>query len=171
MSRRLQSQNSKRIKNTDPVEDEQLPESGNDTFTLNSSTYSGDWKRFDGIIKRHGHGKFTSPNFTYEGEFEEDLFHGHGTLNFNDVLYVGDFFKGEINGNGEATFIDGSKYRGEWRNGRMHGIGTFITVDGQKWTGSWCHGNSTCPIFPQVQEEEEEIKDDSEDLRHHHWDK
>ncbi|KAH0785738.1 putative MORN repeat-containing protein [Histomonas meleagridis] len=166
MSRRLQSQNSKRAKSTEINEDEQLPESGNDTFTLNSSTYIGDWKRFDGVVKRHGYGKYTEPDFSYEGGFEEDLFSGHGILKYHDFLYEGDFLKGEMTGKGEAVFEDGSKYKGEWYNSRMHGIGTFITIDGSKWTGSWCHGNSTCPIFPQVQEEEEDIKslDESEEI-------
>jgi hypothetical protein len=147
------------------VEEEPLPESGHGTFVTSSGArYDGDWKRFDGVIKRHGRGEFATDEFTYDGDFQDDRFHGRGTLRWAaSNSYSGDFAWGAINGEGEMLFLDGSKYRGQWRNGRMHGIGTFTTVNDQRWTGQWCHGMSTCPIFPQVlppppQEEEEELQ-------------
>ena len=154
---------SKRGKN-EPVEEEPLPENGNDVFNLGGSKYEGEWKRFEGVVKRHGKGVFTTEQFTYEGDFEEDLFHGNGTLTTQEgTVYTGDFCRGQITGKGHITFVDGSEYTGQWRNGRMHGIGTFHTIDGQSWTGAWCHGMSACPIFPQAlpepteEEEEEEV--------------
>jgi hypothetical protein len=146
------------------VEKDPLPESGQGTFVTGSGArYDGDWKRFEGGIRRHGRGEFATDQFTYNGDFQEDRFHGRGTLRWAaGECYVGEFSQGDINGEGEMLFLDGSRYRGQWRSGRMHGVGTFMTVDNQRWTGQWCHGMSTCPIFPQVlppppQEEEEEF--------------
>jgi hypothetical protein len=154
----------KKGRSNEVVDEEPLPENGHDTFTSASGArYEGEWKRFEGVVKRHGKGEYTTDDFSYQGDFEEDLFHGHGTLAWqNGEAYGGEFAKGDINGQGEMAFLDGSRYIGQWRDGRMHGIGTFLTVDGKKWTGAWCHGMSTCPIFPQVlppppQEEEEEV--------------
>lgn len=136
---------------------------GVDAFTLGDAVYEGEWKSFNGVIKRHGKGVFTTEEFKYEGEFCEDEFHGHGILALTvGSLYQGQFVHGKMTGYGEMTFIDGSQYKGEWRNGRMHGIGTFITIEGQTWTGPWCHGMSACPLFPQLgaaweEEEEEEM--------------
>ena len=148
-------------RNLEPVETEPLPENGSDVFNLGNAKYEGEWKRFEGGIKRHGKGVFTTDEFTYEGDFENDLFHGKGKLTFHEgTVYIGDFVRGQINGEGDMTFLDGSRYKGQWRNGRMHGIGTFYTLDDQHWTGAWCHGMSSCPIFPQMladtNEEEEE---------------
>jgi hypothetical protein len=145
------------------VDEEPLPENGHDAFTLPSGTrYEGDWKRFETGIKRHGKGEFIAADFSYRGDFEDDLFHGNGELQYaSGLIYIGEFFRGNLHGLGDITFLDGSRYKGQWRNGRMHGIGTFSTVDGKQWTGPWCHGMSTCPIFPQLlpvtaEEEEEE---------------
>jgi hypothetical protein len=143
-------------------------EHGRDAFTSPSGArYEGDWKRFEGGIKRHGKGEFTTPDFSYAGDFEEDLFHGVGQLQYaSGLIYVGEFEHGSIHGEGEITFLDRSRYKGQWRNGRMHGIGTYYTIDGKQWTGQWCHGMSTCPIFPQLlpvsNEEEEEEQQEME---------
>ncbi|OHT02548.1 hypothetical protein TRFO_30276 [Tritrichomonas foetus] len=149
------------------VEEEPLPESGCDIFNAaNGGRYEGEWKRFDGVIKRHGHGVYSTEEIVYEGDFSEDVFHGDGVLKFTDgMCYQGQFKNGRINGEGEMLFLDGSRYKGQWRNGRMHGIGTYFTIDNQQWTGTWCHGMSSCPIFPQMipevneEEEEEEMQD------------
>lgn len=162
----------KKGKGNEVVEEEPLPENGNDKFNCSAGAkYEGEWKRFDGVIKRHGTGKFTTEEFVYEGEFSEDLFHGKGLLKYNTgSYYEGEFQNGKITGEGEVLFQDGSKYRGHWQDGRMHGIGTFITIDNQEWTGRWCHGMSNCPIFPQLvaeafEEEEEEETQDIQELQ------
>lgn len=153
----------KKGRNDQITEEEPLPENGHDIFTTQTGArYEGDWKRFEGVVKRHGKGEFKTEDFVYEGDFEEDLFHGHGILKYSEgSVYEGEFIHGQITGEGQMVFADNSIYRGQWRNGRMHGIGTFQTIDGQSWTGAWCHGMSTCPIFPQmipepVEEEEED---------------
>lgn len=146
-----------------PTEEEPLPENGNDTFhAANGATYTGDWKRFDNVLKRHGKGVFSAEQYTYTGDFDQDLFHGLGELKYSDgSCYVGEFEHGKITGTGQMTFADGSIYKGLWRDGRMHGLGTFYTILGEQWTGMWNNGMSHCPIFPQVipetvEEEEEE---------------
>ena len=146
-----------------PVEEEPLPETGSDQFTLpNGLKYVGEWKRFDNILKRHGHGVYTGEDFTYEGEFEEDLFNGHGEIKYNDgSSYSGEFRRGAITGKGKLIFADGSYYIGHFRDGKMHGIGTFYTIYGEQWRGMWNNGLSSASIFPQappepVYEEEEE---------------
>jgi hypothetical protein len=147
---------------TEASEEDSLPETGHDSFRMKSGIkYEGEWKRFDSGIKRHGHGEFSTPDFTYIGEFEEDQFHGEGEVQFSSgVLYVGAFSHGQINGEGDLTFVDGSRYKGQWRNGQMHGLGTYYTLDEKQWTGNWSNGMSECPIFhnlpPTVESEEDE---------------
>ena len=149
-------------------EEEPLPENGNNVFhTSNNGKYEGEWKRFDGVIKRHGKGIYSCPEFTYEGDFEEDQFHGIGVITFaNGRKYTGQFENGQITGDGEMIFEDQSIYNGQWYQGSMHGIGTFSTINGETWKGRWCHGMSTCPIFPQVLppqiEEEEDMGQEEE---------
>ena len=157
----------KRGKQVEVVEEDPLPDNGNDTFNCADGKYEGEWKKFDGVVKRHGLGKFTTEQFTYEGEFSEDLFNGKGVLKYQDGSYYdGEFSKGKICGKGEMLFPNGSRYDGQWYDGRMHGIGTFYTINNQQWSGYWCHGMSTCPIFPQIvpeknEEEEEEEENES----------
>ena len=65
------------------TEEEPLPESGTDTFSLpNGAKYVGEWKRFETGMKRHGKGTYTCEEFTYEGDFEEDLFNGQGQIKY-----------------------------------------------------------------------------------------
>ena len=81
----------------EPIEEEPLPENGNDVFNLAGAKYEGEWKRFEGVVKRHGKGVFTTEQFKYEGDFEEDLFHGSGTLSMQDgSVYTGEFCHGQI---------------------------------------------------------------------------
>lgn len=157
----------KRGKQAEVVEEDPLPDNGNDTFNSSDGKYEGEWKKIEGTIKRHGLGKFTTEQFTYEGEFSEDLFNGKGVLQYQDgSYYKGEFRNGKICGQGEMLFPNGSRYDGQWYDGRMHGIGTFYTKNNQQWSGYWCHGMSTCPIFPQIipklNEEEEEEEEDNE---------
>ena len=169
MSKKVSSVPAPKRGKTDQIDEEPLPEEGNDVFNARGFKYEGEWKRIDGVIKRHGHGVLTSDDFLYEGNFVEDLFDGQGILTFQDGRkYQGHFEKGVISGEGEMTFADQSRYIGEWYNGQMHGIGTFYTVMGDRWTGNWCHGMSTCPIFPQPkphQDEEEEEEEVAENMQ------
>ena len=153
-------------KNVEVVEEDPLPDNGNDTFNSLDLKYEGQWKKFYFVLKLHWLGKFTTEAFTYEGEFSEDLFNGKGVLKYADgSYYEGEFRKGQICGKGEMLFSNGSKYDGQWYDGRMHGIGTFYTVDYQQWTGYWCHGMSTCPIFPQIIPEQAEEEEEEEDMQ------
>lgn len=153
MKRGAAASQSRRGKNdTSHIEEEVLPESGNDTFHgQNNVKYVGEWKRFDGVLKRHGKGVLTTDEFVYDGNFEEDLFHGHGNIKFaNNNEYTGEFHRGSLTGKGVMVFSNKSKYSGQWRDGRMHGLGTFTNYKDEKWTGMWNNGQSVCPLFPQV---------------------
>ena len=156
-----------------PAEEEQLPETGFDTFSLpNGTKYVGEWKRFETGLKRHGHGVYTGEDFVYVGEFEEDLFNGQGEIKYNDgSSYKGDFRKGTITGKGKLIFADGSSYVGQFRDGKMHGLGTFRTIYGEQWRGMWNNGLSAASIFPQAppepvyeEEEEEAFFEEEEDM-------
>eukprot|EP01124_Arcella_intermedia_P013208 TRINITY_DN19627_c0_g1_i1.p1 TRINITY_DN19627_c0_g1~~TRINITY_DN19627_c0_g1_i1.p1 ORF type:complete len:942 (-),score=248.89 TRINITY_DN19627_c0_g1_i1:42-2687(-) len=141
---------------------------GEGTLTTKTGTYTGQWVAgrrkgkgklecasgdsyegdFDGD-KFHGHGIFKSTafNFTYEGEFVDNMRQGQGVLIRNGYTYSGlwesnlphgigketvesqgtyegTFFKGRKEGEGVYTSSDGNViYKGEWRNNLYHGLG------------------------------------------------
>eukprot|EP01083_Nonionella_stella_P209191 758538_1 len=104
----------------------------------------------------HGHGKFTSDSFSYQGNFEKgvqsgkgketlangDVFKGHfgttGKFQKGKVAYTnGDIFRGEWNG-GKTC---GRTYSGELLNGKRHGQGKMVFPNGSVYTGNWSNGS------------------------------
>lgn len=116
----------------------------------NGATYEGEF--LEGM--RHGVGKFTVPEFVYEGQYhrdtrqgkgkivwddgrvydgdwEDDKRHGHGC--FTDVagnVYEGGFVHDALSGHGVTKRVDGGSYEGEFANGDRQGYGQFTGKDG-----------------------------------------
>ncbi|MBB6454614.1 hypothetical protein HNQ94_003103 [Salirhabdus euzebyi] len=106
----------------------------------NSSYYKGEWKE----DQRHGHGveHFNFGyfmNYTYEGEFANNMENGHGQLVvhnlWNQVTYEGEWKDGKREGIGQFVGKDGSIYQGEWKNDAPNGTGKFTHPDGETYEG------------------------------------
>lgn len=80
--------------------------------------------------KRHGFGKLHNhlQKYSYEGEFENDLFNGQGKKIFeNGKQYVGTFRSGIEHGYGELHTIDGRIIRAFFDQGVPKGKGILVT--------------------------------------------
>jgi len=109
----------------------------------------GNWKLFEGIKTKHGHGKLTIAGTTasefgneeYEGDWNEDKMHGFGTYKFTSgAIYTGMWEKGLMSGQGFMQFADGTKYEGHWGNNMMNGEGNYTDPDGKEWHGIFIDG-------------------------------
>lgn len=91
--------------------------------------------------KRNGIGILTNKDWSYEGEWKNDVKSGKGTLTKNDGSYI---YEGEWDGdaqNGEGSEIKGrEKYFGSFVNGKYHGNGIYIDNDLNQYDGEWVHG-------------------------------
>ena len=131
----------------------------NSEKTLSSTkgnTYIGPYKN----NQKNGKGKLiVTEQFTYEGNFKDDLFDGYGEyickqytykgtflqgkksgkgteVNLiNKVEYKGDFSEDKKNGKGEEKYPDGTIYIGEFKDDKKHGKGKMF-LDGIK---SWSY--------------------------------
>jgi hypothetical protein len=86
--------------------------------------YEGEVTNFDFDDWRkdlpNGKGKFSSPNFTYEGDFVNGDPNGIGKITTPYLTYDGEFANGRMtNGNGKMIYPDGTVYDGEFKNGRI----------------------------------------------------
>jgi hypothetical protein len=94
------------------------------------------------VVFRHGHGTYTCPSFTYDGNWVEDEMHGSGTLTFtaSGNTYTGNFSHGCFSGHGTYRWKNGAVYTGQWRANRMHGDGVYTDAQGHVWTGKYYNG-------------------------------
>lgn len=141
----------------------QVPQEGNGKFEyINGTSYEGDWKLFDGVKKKHGHGRIVHGNShadshgneVYEGEWVEDLMHGTGTYTFTSgATYHGQWIKGKRHGVGKIEYPDGSSYDGQWENDMMHGNGKYTDNDGIEWEGIFVDNTFESKIQKKLQTE------------------
>ena len=120
--------------------------------------------------KFHGHGEYVSKQYSYKGDFKNDLPEGKGveiSLK-NDTIYTGTFKKGKKHGyvisksyktkkvifkgqwangqmlKGTFEFPDGGIYSGQFKNSAMHGKGILKETKGKKagqvYEGTWKDG-------------------------------
>ena len=109
--------------------------------------------------KKNGLGKLITEQFSYEGNFKDDLFDGYGEYSCKQYTYKGTFsqgkksgkgtefnlikkteYKGDFNedkknGKGQEKYPDGTIYLGEYKNDKRHGKGKMF-LDGIK---SWSY--------------------------------
>ncbi|EFJ28779.1 hypothetical protein SELMODRAFT_89459 [Selaginella moellendorffii] len=90
---------------------------------------------------RDGKGHYIDGNYSYEGEWKNDLMHGPGSFKYaSGASYEGTWENGKYHGNGTFKWPDGRSYAGEWRENRMHGIGSYVDNEGHTWTGQFFNG-------------------------------
>ena len=99
------------------------------------TVYEGDIKN----MKKEGNGIEIKKDYTYMGQFSNDVKHGHGKAIFNDdeTVYEGDFINGQMKGIGIYHWKNKNTYEGEILNGKMHGKGKYIWADGSKYEGNY----------------------------------
>ena len=97
--------------------------------------FRGDIKNF----KKEGKGEEKTSDYTYEGEFLNDIKHGKGKINYNNTgdYYEGIFTKGEITGNGFYSWKNKHMYNGDFVAGKMHGKGLYVWPDGNEYEGEY----------------------------------
>ena len=96
-------------------------------------TYEGNFK--DDLFD--GYGEYTCKQYTYKGTFLQGKKSGKGTeINLiNKIEYKGDFNEDKKNGKGEEKYPDGTIYIGEFKDDKKHGKGKMF-LDGIK---SWSY--------------------------------
>ena len=99
------------------------------------TVHEGDIKN----MKKEGNGIEIKKDYTYMGQFSNDVKHGHGKAIFNDdeTVYEGDFINGQMKGIGIYHWKNKNTYEGEILNGKMHGKGKYIWADGSKYEGNY----------------------------------
>lgn len=128
---------------------------------------------------KQGRGQLKHKDFTYEGEFYNDLFSGSGTLTLTSgdvftghwkdgmkhgegefkekcgLIYKGQFKNDEKSGQGTMLWPDRRRYEGQWKKGKKHGIGIYTYFDqskGRLRTGrsEWRHGDRVRWLSPSA---------------------
>ena len=104
--------------------------------------YEGDWMEVKGERQRHGDGKYTDGDETYEGSWINDVLTGDGCIVrlAGGAEYSGEMKDHKYSGAGKYKWMDGAEYEGGWVNSKMHGEGTYTGPDGVNWTGTFRNG-------------------------------
>ena len=105
--------------------------------------YVGEWREpKGGVRQRHGAGKYTDGDETYEGQWVNDVLTGDTCVVqlAGGAEYRGEMKDHKYEGPGKYTWTDSATYQGGWMNSKMHGEGTFTGPDGVNWTGTFRNG-------------------------------
>ena len=99
------------------------------------SIYRGDIVNF----KKEGYGEEKTTDYTYEGNFSNNLKHGRGKIYYhnNGDYYEGEFTKGDITGKGFYTWKNKHTYYGDFIKGKMNGKGIYKWPDGNEYEGEY----------------------------------
>ena len=131
-------------------------------YTLNNEKYEGYWERNE--IK--GKGRFTDKNeeYTYEGEFINNIINGKGEKYYDNYMYKGEFLNNKKEGFGEESTEDynyigyfsndlrngkgkiiykktGESYEGDFKNDELTGFGTYKWNNNHIYKGEFLNGN------------------------------
>jgi hypothetical protein len=104
--------------------------------------YEGEWIERQGNRQRHGAGKYTDGDETYEGQWVNDVLSGDSCVVqlAGGAEYSGEMKDHKYNGVGKYVWSDSAKYAGGWCNSKMHGEGTYTGPDGVNWSGTFRNG-------------------------------
>lgn len=108
---------------------------GQGTRITDDYTYAGEF--IDNVA--YGLGTYThASGDTYHGYFVDNCREGFGTYKWpNGDYYTGQFHWGKYRGYGYHVWASGSTYKGQYQNDEKHGFGTFTKHTGQVFTGKW----------------------------------
>eukprot|EP01032_Pedospumella_encystans_P018979 gene18979-21589_t len=107
---------------------------------------------YDGQVKdgkKNGVGKFIHENYSYEGQWLNDVREGKGRLTYSDGrVYDGQFKEGKKHGLGKSIAVNGTVYEGnwgtiyhgEWVDDLKHGKGVATYADGSTFVGKFAQG-------------------------------
>ncbi|KAI8911741.1 hypothetical protein EDD86DRAFT_188624 [Gorgonomyces haynaldii] len=112
----------------------------------------GDYKEFDGIIYRHGNGKYIckQTGTVYTGQWDQDKMSGKGRLEFpSGAVYDGLWKNNQYQGQGTYTWEDGSYVSGDWIDGCVSGQSKFTDPQGHGWVGQVTKGIK-CVLAPEL---------------------
>ena len=107
----------------------------NSSTLSNGVSYKG--KYVNG--KKHGDGEYTTKEFYFSGNFQNDLPVGPGKLMFLlkkrsfEGNFLGDFSKGK----GTIVYENGDTYFGEWENFKKKGKGRMELINGNIYEGNF----------------------------------
>lgn len=103
------------------------------TFSSGDFSYEGDWEN----DKCSGFGEATfAKGWFYSGNWLDNVFEGHGVLNAGDFRYSGNWSKGKKNGFG-TLLLGSSKFVGQFKNDRINGEGEMFYANGDYYEGDW----------------------------------
>ena len=99
------------------------------------NTYIGPYKN----NQKNGKGKLiVTEQFTYEGNFKDDLFDGYGEYTCKQYTYKGTFLQGKKNGKGtEVNLINKIEYKGDFSEDKKNGKGEEKYPDGTIYIGDF----------------------------------
>ncbi|KAI9355672.1 hypothetical protein DFJ73DRAFT_917774 [Zopfochytrium polystomum] len=107
----------------------------------------------DVVIVRHGMGRYSCEESTYEGMWDMDKMAGRGRLTFaSGATYDGNFHDNRFSGAGTYTWPDGSSLSGDaWDGNRLAaGTGRFVDAGGQAWVGAF-HKGAAPALAPELE--------------------
>ena len=123
--------------NDSPIKKQFIPiykNSSNKTInTTKRSNYIGSYVN----NQKNGKGKLiVHEQFTYEGNFKDDLFDGYGEYTCKQYNYKGTFSKGEKCGKGtEINYEKKTEYKGDFNRDKKNGKGKQKYNDGTIYRG------------------------------------
>lgn len=105
----------------------------------NGDAYEGQYYH----MRRKGKGRFEDfkSEYSYEGEWLDDLKHGSGVEKCLDgSIYEGEFHCNLRQGNGTLRMPIGEVYIGEFSNNLIHGKGKYTWSPESHYAGNWLEG-------------------------------
>jgi hypothetical protein len=109
------------------------------TIFPNGNAYEGQYFR----MRRRGKGRFEDfkSQYSYDGEWFDDLKHGFGVEKCKDgSIYVGEFYCAMRQGRGTLRKPIGEVYIGDFRNNLIHGKGKYTWTPENHYAGNWLEG-------------------------------
>lgn len=98
------------------------------------------------------HGHFFTKDFTYHGDFKDELPHGFGKImDSKHMRYEGEFKNSKYHGKGKLVCPEYGTYEGRWRDGKRHGYGVeYLRDESTLYKGYWKfnvkHGKGTVTL-------------------------
>ena len=102
--------------------------------SMDTIVYDGPIKDF----KKEGYGKEICDEYSYIGNFKNDMKNGKGKMIFcNQDEYDGNFIDDEITGYGTFKWKNNNEYTGHFLNGKMYGKGKYKWYNGNEYEGTY----------------------------------
>eukprot|EP01052_Picozoa_sp_SAG31_P001601 SAG31_NODE_54_length_29987_cov_4.570664_14_plen_128_part_00 len=111
----------------------------------------GGWQTFDGVVKKHGSGKYVSGDNSYE--VRTLIFSARARvlpyrlrMPFPTVAQ-GEWKEDMMDGKGEFKFASGACYSGTWVKNQFMGEGTYTWPDKTTYAGGWADNKCAANLY------------------------